>query len=162
MKFLEHINKSILVLIIFLFSIISFVKAEETETLEVIKTLQKDLKTLEKAVYSQSSDVITASKTKLSSNDEDVLTRHLLKLSEIEKQFQDLTNKFEEINFKIDKLSSRLSKVQADNQLRFQNLEGEDIDKKVTSKWAEKHLDIGIKSMTEIEKSGERIKHFRY
>ena len=134
MKFLEYINKSILVLILFLFSIISFVKAEETETLEVIKTLQKDLKTLEKAVYSQSSDIITASKTKLSSNDEDVLTRHLLKLSEIEKQFQDLTNKFEEINFKIDKLSSRLSKVQADNQLRFQNLEGEDTDKKVTSK----------------------------
>ena len=121
MKFSEYINKSILVLIIFIFSIISFVKAEETETLEVIKTLQKDLKTLEKAVYSQSSDIITTGKTKLSSNDEDVLTRHLLKLSEIEKQFQDLTNKFEEINFKIDKLSSRLSKVQADNQLRFQN-----------------------------------------
>ena len=130
MKFLEYINKSILVLIIFLFSII-FAKAEETDTLEVIKTLQKDLKTLEKAVYSESSDIITTSKTKLSSNDEDVLTRHLLKLSEIEKQFQDLTNKFEEINFKIDKLSSRLSKVQADNQLRFQNLEGEDTDKNV-------------------------------
>jgi len=47
----------------------------------------------------------------------------LLKLSEIEKQFQELTNKFEEINFKLDKLSSRLSKVQADNQLRFQQLE---------------------------------------
>ena len=30
-------------------------------------------------------------------NDEDVLTRHLLKLSEIENQFQVLTNKFEEI-----------------------------------------------------------------
>ena len=134
MKFLEYINKSILALIIFLFSTISFAKAEETETLEVIKTLQKDLKTLEKAVYSQSSDIITSSKTKLSSNDEDVLTRHLLKLSEIEKQFQDLTNKFEEINFKIDKLSSRLSKVQADNQLRFQNLEGEDTDKKISSK----------------------------
>ena len=56
-------------------------------------------------------------------NSEEVLTRHLLKLSEIEKQFQELTNKFEEINFKIDKLSSRLSKVQADNQLRFQQLE---------------------------------------
>ena len=56
-------------------------------------------------------------------NSEDVLTRHLLKLSEIENQFQQLTNKFEEINFKLDKLSNRLSKVQADNQLRFQNLE---------------------------------------
>ncbi len=47
----------------------------------------------------------------------------MLKLSEIEKQFQQLTNKYEEINFKIDKLNSRLSKVQADNQLRFQQLE---------------------------------------
>ena len=51
------------------------------------------------------------------------MTRHLLKLSEIESQFQALTNNFEEINFKVDKLSSRLSKIQADNQLRFQNLE---------------------------------------
>ena len=56
-------------------------------------------------------------------NSEDVLTRHLLKLNEIENQFQELTNKFEEINFKIDKLSNRLSKVQADNQMRFQNIE---------------------------------------
>ena len=46
-----------------------------------------------------------------------------MKLSEIESQFQQLTNKFEEINFKLDKLSNRLSKVQADNQLRFQDLE---------------------------------------
>ena len=57
-------------------------------------------------------------------NSEDVLTRHLLKLSEIENQFQQLTNQFEEINFKLDKLSNRLSKVQADNQIRFQDLEG--------------------------------------
>jgi len=134
MKFLKSINKRILVLSICLFSTTSLVKAEETQTLEVLKILQKDLKTLEKAVYSQSSDKNITTKTTLSSNDEDVLTRHLLKLSEIEKQFQDLTNKFEEINFKIDKLSSRLSKVQADNQLRFQNLEGEETDKKITSK----------------------------
>ncbi len=134
MNFLKSLNKKILVFVICFFSISSFAKAEETQSLEVLKTLQKDLKTLEKAVYSQSSNINTTSTKSLSSNDEDVLTRHLLKLSEIEKQFQDLTNKFEEINFKIDKLSSRLSKVQADNQLRFQNLEGEDTDKKVSSK----------------------------
>ena len=134
MNFLKRLNKNILVFILCFFSISSFVKAEETQTLEILKTLQKDLKTLEKAVYSQSSNINTTSTKSLSSNDEDVLTRHLLKLSGIEKQFQDLTNKFEEINFKIDKLSSRLSKVQADNQLRFQNLEGEDTDKKVSSK----------------------------
>ena len=107
------------------FSISSFVKAEETQTLEVLNTLQKDLKTLEKAVYSQSSNINTTSTKSLSSNDEDVLTRHLLKLSEIEKQFQDLTNKFEEINFKLDKLSNRVSKLQSDNQIRFQDIEND-------------------------------------
>jgi AMP nucleosidase len=38
----------------------------------------------------------------------------------------------------------------------------EESDKKVTSDWSKKHLEIGIKSMTEIEKRGEKIKHFRY
>ena len=93
---------------------------------EIIELIQKDLKTLERAVYSENFSNNEDSDNTLGSidkNSEEVLTRHLLKLSEIEKQFQELTNKFEEINFKIDKLSSRLSKVQADNQLRFQQLE---------------------------------------
>ena len=94
------------------------------ETLEIIKN---DLKTLERAVYSGSIEVKAStndsSASNLDQNSEDVLTRHLLKLSEVEDQFRELTNKFEEINFKLDKLSSRLSKVQADNQLRFQQLE---------------------------------------
>ena len=59
----------------------------------------------------------------LDENSEDVLTRHLLKLSEVEDQFRALTNKFEEINFKLDKLSTRVSKIQADNQIRFQDIE---------------------------------------
>ncbi len=92
------------------------------DTLELIK---KDLKTLEKAVYSNSNEFNNTNSisSSIDSNSEDVLTRHLLKLSEIENQFQELTNKFEEINFKLDKLSNRLSKVQSDNQLRFQDLE---------------------------------------
>jgi tol-pal system protein YbgF len=93
---------------------------------EIIELIQKDLKTLERAVYSEdfSSNEESNTSTKIiDQNSEEVLTRHLLKLSEIEKQFQELTNKFEEITFKVDKLSSRLSKVQADNQLRFQQLE---------------------------------------
>ncbi len=92
------------------------------ETLELIR---KDIKTLEKAVYSGSIklDAESFDSSDLNSNAEDVLTRHLLKLSEIESQFQQLTNRFEEINFKIDKLSNRLSKVQADNQIRFQDIE---------------------------------------
>jgi len=94
------------------------------ETLEIIKN---DLKTLERAVYSGSIEINTSSNEKsnieLDSNSEDVLTRHLLKLSEVEDQFRQLTNKFEEINFKLDKLSNRLSKIQADNQIRFQDIE---------------------------------------
>jgi tol-pal system protein YbgF len=94
------------------------------ETLEIIKD---DLKTLERAVYSGSIEINTSSNEKsnneLDSNSEDVLTRHLLKLSEVESQFRQLTNKFEEINFKLDKLSNRLSKIQADNQIRFQDIE---------------------------------------
>ena len=120
--------------------IISFnVKADSHNINEVLSLLQKDLKTLEKAVYSQSaisSEENLSSSISSESNSEDVLTRHLLKLSEIENQFQVLTNKFEEINFKLDKLSNRLSKVQADNQIRFQDLENStsqnDTNKKVT------------------------------
>ena len=93
---------------------------------EILELIQKDLRTLERAVYSENfttNQTQDEDKNNLDQNSEEVLTRHLLKLSEIEKQFQELTNKFEEINFKLDKLSSRLSKVQADNQLRFQQLE---------------------------------------
>ena len=91
---------------------------------EIIESIQRDLQTLEKAVYSGSfNSEENSSAIKLDGNSEDVLTRHLLKLSEVENQFQLLTNKFEEINFKLDKLSSRISKVQADNQIRFQDIE---------------------------------------
>ena len=54
---------------------------------------------------------------------EDIMTKHLLKLNEIENQFRELTNKFEEVNFKLDKLSTRVTKIQSDTQLRFSDLE---------------------------------------
>ena len=98
--------------------------SEELNMKEILEIIQKDLRTLERAVYSESFQKKTGGEKSLTDKEtEDVLTRHLLKLSEIEKQFQNLTNKFEEVNFKIDKLSTRLSKSLADNQLRFQELE---------------------------------------
>ena len=98
--------------------------SEELSMKEILEIIQKDLRTLERAVYSESFQKKSGGEASLTDKEtEDALTRHLLKLSEIEKQFQSLTNKFEEVNFKIDKLSSRLSKTQADNQLRFQTLE---------------------------------------
>jgi tol-pal system protein YbgF len=120
-----------------LLSNISF--ADNHNLNEVLEIIQKDLKTLEKAIYSGSISLENSSNQKtLDKNSEDVLTRHLLKLSEIESQFQELTNKFEEINFKLDKLSNRLSKVQADNQLRFQDIENvlttNNEDQKITFK----------------------------
>ena len=121
--------------ILFLCSI-SF--ADNHDLYKILELIQKDLKTLERAVYSESKiDVSTqtSSNKSLDQNSEDVLTRHLLKLSEIESQFQSLTNKFEKMNFKLDKLSNRLSKVQADNQIRFQDLESGNIDiKKINDK----------------------------
>ena len=104
--------------------------ADSHNIYDILDLIKKDLKTLEKAVYSESlngNSNNASSSSNLDQNSEDVLTRHLLKLTEIENQFQELTNKFEEINFKLDKLSNRLSKVQADNQLRFQELESGNI-----------------------------------
>ena len=118
--------KKIFCFIIWPLAIISNLKAETADIKEILEIIQQDLRTLERAVYSESfstSSKNSSTQDITGQNAEDVLTKHLLKLSEIEKQFQELTNKYEEINFKMDKLSSRLSKVQADNQLRFQNLE---------------------------------------
>ena len=100
--------------------------SEESEINEILNVIQKDLKTLERAVYSGNS-ITTVQSSGSDFSEEDTLTRHLLKLSEIEQQFQELTNKFEEINFKIDKLSNRISKNQSDNQLRFQEIEKFDV-----------------------------------
>ena len=124
MKHLKELLKfKIFFLINFLIFYPSF--ADNHNIYDTLELIKKDLKTLEKAVYSNSSEFnnTNSSSSSVDSNSEDVLTRHLLKLSEIENQFQELTNKFEEINFKLDKLSNRLSKVQSDNQLRFQDLE---------------------------------------
>ena len=132
-----NFKKIILLKIIFIFTIFANISFADNHNLnEIIKLIQKDLKTLEKAVYSGSAD--TKNSNSIDGNSEDVLTRHLLKLSDIESQFQELTNKFEEINFKLDKLSNRLSKIQADNQIRFQDIENvlssEGSDKKVIFK----------------------------
>jgi tol-pal system protein YbgF len=109
------------------------------ETLEIIKN---DLKTLERAVYSGSIEISSSSNeqptNELDNNSEDVLTRHLLKLSEVEDQFRELTNKFEEINFKLDKLSNRLSKIQADNQIRFQDIESSISSGEITTQLSSK------------------------
>ena len=100
--------------------------SQDQDVGEILENIQKDLRTLERAVYSQSfseSTDINTNQRASTKEAEQALTKHLLKLSDIETQFQELTNKFEQINFKLDKLSSELSKVQQDNQLRFEQIE---------------------------------------
>jgi len=131
--------KIILASIIFLFPI-NIISAEEEEIFlqaisDQIQVITKDLKTLEKAVY-QKSDVVQIKPSNSTSSEglnEDVMTKHLLKLNEIEDQFRQLTNKFEEVNFKLDKLATRVTKIQSDTQLRFSDLEN-DPNKKLEKK----------------------------
>jgi len=116
-------NKILIITIFFFLSFFSVkTYADDIGNIkQTLEAIQQDLDTLEKAVYSQDSSLNT-SRTTVGSGD-DVLTKHLLKLSELEEQFRALTNGFEEINFKLDKLSNRITKVQADNQMRFQDIE---------------------------------------
>ena len=142
--YLKKKNSFLSLLLILAFFTNFNTKADNNDVYEVLSLIQKDLKTLEKAVYSQTNNSLNNNSDSSEFNSEDVLTRHLLKLSEIENQFQELTNKFEEINFKLDKLSNRLSKVQADNQIRFQDLEkstsGNNVDIEVSNKTDEEQL----------------------
>ena len=126
---MKLIFKFIILKLLLLFNLL-FVNnalADNHNIYEILETIKNDLKTLERAVYSGSIEIQSANNNNTSSdtdqNSEDVLTRHLLKLSEIEDQFRELTNKFEEVNFKLDKLSSRVTKIQSDTQLRFSDLE---------------------------------------
>ena len=123
------IFKLVILKLFFIFNLffVNFSFADNHNIYETLEIIRNDLKTLERAVYSGSIDLKMntndSSVSDLDKNSEDVLTRHLLKLSEVEDQFRELTNKFEEINFKLDKLSTRVSKIQADNQIRFQDIE---------------------------------------
>ena len=125
----DSLKTSLLSSLFFIFAFNLLIAEEEEIYLKAIsdqiQVITKDLKTLEKAVY-QKSDVnskLNLKNTKSDSLNEDILTKHLLKLNEIEDQFRELTNKFEEVNFKLDKLSSRVTKIQSDTQLRFSDLE---------------------------------------
>ena len=117
-----------LALILFLFNSIGLAEEDEVYLKAIsdqIQVIINDIKTLEKAVY-QKSDIVSSRSSSSTSSDglnEDIMTKHLLKLNEVEDQFRELTNKFEEVNFKLDKLSTRVTKIQSDTQLRFSDLE---------------------------------------
>ena len=107
------------ILVVVFFANISFAQQDKTnELLDRLEKIQKDIQTLEKAIYSKNatlpSDNVVVN---------EALTRQLAKISELEKQIQQMTSKFEENNYKLQQVSDRLNKVSNDNQLRFQQLE---------------------------------------
>ena len=123
-------NFYFLVLLLYFFNSIGLAEEDEVYLKAIsdqIQVITKDLKTLEKAVYEKSDIVSSTNLNSIEANglNEDIMTKHLLKLNGIENQFRELTNKFEEVNFKLDKLSTRVTKIQSDSQLRFSDLEKE-------------------------------------
>ena len=99
----KRLNLLCFILLFFLTPKVTF--SDNHDLSEVIELLKKDIRTLERAVYSDSfslNNETTNNTSEFNQNSEEVLTRHLLKLSNIENQFQILTNKFEKIDFKLD------------------------------------------------------------
>ena len=142
-------HKNSLIKFLLLFTILfpfKFAYAEDEKINAIadqIQIITQDLKTLEKAVY-KSSDITTNSLPTTGLNEE-ILTRHLLKLNEIEEQFRLLTNRFEEVNFKLDKLSNRVTKIQSDTQLRFSDLEIGETKNEVKQNKTKKKQNLKVK-----------------
>jgi tol-pal system protein YbgF len=108
------------ILIILFFANITFAQQDKTgELLDRLEKIQKDIQTLEKAVYSKNATLPASDNAVVN----EALTRQLTKISELEKQIQQLTSKYEENNYKVQQLSDRLNKISNDSQLRFQQLE---------------------------------------
>jgi tol-pal system protein YbgF len=113
-------NKFLIHLLIFIFfTNISFAQQDKmNELLDKLEKIQKDIQTLEKAVYTKN--------TNLPSDNillNEALTKQLSKISELEKQIQQMTQKYEENSYQLQQLTDKLNKVSNDNQLRLQQLE---------------------------------------
>ena len=109
----------------------AFADEKLNKVLNELKQIKKDIKVLEKAVYSQSFKGKGSSGT--SGSLEGALTRQLVKITELEEQIQKLTASNEDTLFKMDQLTERLEKIQADNELRLSDLESGD-PKKIAKK----------------------------
>jgi len=135
------------ILVIFFFVNISFAQQDKmNELLDRLEKIQKDIQTLEKAVYSKNP---TLSSDNVIVNE--ALTRQLTKISELEKQIQEMTSKFEENNYKIQQLSDRLNRVSNDNQIRLQQLE----NNKVVSDKVNPSKEVTIEKKTPLIKKNE-------
>lgn len=123
--------KKIFIFIIFcMFAYGAQADEQLTTIINELKTLNKDLKTLEKAVYSKSfssQNSSNSSSGNIPATLEGALTRQLVKLSELEEQIQKMTASNEETLFNLQKISERVDKIQKDTELRFSELGSESI-----------------------------------
>ena len=113
-------NKFLIQFLIFIFfANVSFAQQDKmNELLDKLDKIQKDIQTLEKAVYTKNPNLPSDN---ISLNE--ALTRQLTKISELEKQIQQMTQRYEENSYQLQQLSDKLNKVSNDNQLRLQQLE---------------------------------------
>jgi tol-pal system protein YbgF len=111
-------NISYLFAILLLLSIGTVFAQDIDQLKNQLEQIQKDIKTLEKAVYSKNSPTSTSE-----NNFSEALTLQLNKISELQKQIDQLTSRFEENNYKIEQLNNQLNKFKEDSQLRLQQLE---------------------------------------
>ena len=113
-------NKFLIHLLIFIFfANISFAQQDKmNELLDKLEKIQKDIQTLEKAVYAKNAN-LPSDNILLN----EALTNQLSKISELEKQIQQMTQKYEENSYQLQQLADKLNKVSNDNQLRLQQLE---------------------------------------
>lgn len=112
-KFLIHLS------IFIFFANISFAQQDKmNELLDKLEKIQKDIQTLEKAVYAKNAN-LPSDNILLN----EALTNQLSKISELEKQIQQMTQKYEENSYQLQQLADKLNKVSNDNQLRLQQLE---------------------------------------
>jgi tol-pal system protein YbgF len=113
-------NKFLIQFLIFIFfANISFAQQDKiNELLDKLDKIQKDIQTLEKAVYTKNPNLPSDN---ISLNE--ALTRQLTKISELEKQIQQMTQRYEENSYQLEQLSDKLNKVSNNNQLRLQQLE---------------------------------------
>jgi len=121
----------VIFLVILLFSNIAFSDEKVDQILKEIQQIKKDLKVLEKAVYSQSFKGSSNNSSAQAGSLEGALTRQLVKITEVEEQMQKLTASHEEVLFSFQQLNERVNKTQADNELRLTELENGGVVKKV-------------------------------
>ena len=84
-KIFNLLTKVLIIFILFSFNTFKVNADDIGSILLQLKNLQEDIKTLERAVYSQ--DVKSTTTQDISNSGNDIFTKHLLKLSELEEQF---------------------------------------------------------------------------